>query len=158
MTRRIVAAIDDSPLSVDVIAWALRNAQPGDRVDALLVWNVSLYRGLENPFANLDEAARHHADVARHLLADAERAVGAIDQEVRTGIDVRHGDPAQELTRAAETATLLVIGNHRRRSLGKVGSVASAILDAAPCPVVVVPPSESGHTAASSDRPVDARS
>ncbi len=158
MTRRIIAAIDDSPLSVDVISWALRNAQPGDRVDALLVWNVSLYRGLENPFANLDEAARHHADVARHLLADAERVVGSTGEEVRAGIDVRHGDPVQEIIRAAEVATLLVIGNHRRRPLGRVGSVTSEVLAAASCPIVVVPPSESGHTAASSDRPIDARS
>lgn len=158
MTRRIVAAIDESPLSVDVLAWALRNAQSGDRIDALLVWNVSLYKGLENPFANLDEAARHHADAARHLLADAQRAVGPIHPDVRTGIDVRHGDPVQEITRAAETASLLVIGNRRHRSLARAGSVAAEVLATAPCPVVVVPPSRSAPVAGGSDRPIGARS
>jgi nucleotide-binding universal stress UspA family protein len=56
--------------------------------------------------------------------------------------ETRIGSPAREIAQAAvdEKADLIVISSHRRGRVGRlvIGSVASAILRASPCPVLVV--------------------
>ncbi|QIZ37643.1 universal stress protein [Saccharopolyspora sp. ASAGF58] len=55
---------------------------------------------------------------------------------VQLGTDVRYGNPAEELSLAASSAQLLVLGHHSR-VLG-FGSVARSVLHRADCPVVIV--------------------
>jgi nucleotide-binding universal stress UspA family protein len=73
---------------------------------------------------------------AARLRADAEKA------GVRAVVDVRRGDPAEQIVRAARggRADLLVVGTHGRRGMQKflLGSVAERVLAAAPCPVLTV--------------------
>ncbi len=140
MARRIVVAINESQLSLSVLRWALTEARTGDEVDAVLVWNLARFGVLENPFANLDDAARHHAEAARRLLARAEAEVaGDMADGVGTRVDVRHGDPVQEIRRAAEGATLLVLGNRPHGTIGRLGSVAADVISSVHCPTVLVP-------------------
>jgi nucleotide-binding universal stress UspA family protein len=49
--------------------------------------------------------------------------------------------PEQDVARAASRADLLVVGTHQRGVLGRLvgGSVSTAILEHAKCPVAVVP-------------------
>ena len=55
---------------------------------------------------------------------------------------VDHGAPEDTLVAAGDTASLVVIGrHHRKHALGPhLGSTARAVLDRAPCPVMVVEP------------------
>ncbi|MGW1679639.1 universal stress protein [Saccharopolyspora sp. NPDC002376] len=66
--------------------------------------------------------------------------------EVQLGIDVRCGDPAAELSRAAASAQLLVLG-HRSTTIG-FGSVAHGALHRADCPVAIVGETHHGEDVA----------
>lgn len=88
------------------------------------------------------------------IRAKAARAMDARAAELSsTGIDVRAHvvvDLVDDgvLKRARESrADLLVLGTHARRGAARVflGSVAERIVRAAPCPIVVVPPSSGGR-------------
>ena len=76
------------------------------------------------------------------------RRLGALVEHLgaagRAETELRAGDPADELLGIAREldAELLVVGSRGLRELGSVllGSVSSALMRDAPCPVVVVPP------------------
>jgi nucleotide-binding universal stress UspA family protein len=59
---------------------------------------------------------------------------------------IRYGDPAGEIVAEAESwnADLVVLGTHARSGLEKLllGSVAGSVLRAAPCNVLIVPPTK----------------
>jgi nucleotide-binding universal stress UspA family protein len=71
------------------------------------------------------------------------RSLGLVDTE---GLEVRpllvEGRPVPSLVRAAADADLLVVGSRGRSGIAAVilGSVSSACVHYATCPVVVVPP------------------
>jgi nucleotide-binding universal stress UspA family protein len=82
----------------------------------------------------------YRADVqdARHLL----RELATLAPEMDPSTELRFGDPAQAICRAAEDrgAELIVVGS---RGLGKLhrlllGSVSRAVVEGAPCSVLVV--------------------
>lgn len=93
-------------------------------------------------------------DVIVDIRARARQAMDARAAELaRTGLDV-HGHVVLDLVddgilkRAREArADLLVLGTHARRGAARafLGSVAERIVRAAPCPIVVVPPSSGGR-------------
>jgi nucleotide-binding universal stress UspA family protein len=74
----------------------------------------------------------------RELLGDA---AGAVDLEV----EVRTGDPADELVAASQDVGLLVIGSRGRRArkAAILGSVSQAVSAKAACPVLILPPGTS---------------
>jgi nucleotide-binding universal stress UspA family protein len=88
----------------------------------------------------------------RELLGDA---AGAVDLEV----EVRTGDPAEELVAASQDVGLLVIGSRGRRArkAAILGSVSQAVSAKAACPVLILPPGTSApevQAARESDRGV----
>jgi nucleotide-binding universal stress UspA family protein len=88
----------------------------------------------------------------RELLGDA---AGAVDLEV----EVRTGDPADELVAASQDVGLLVIGSRGRRArkAAILGSVSQAVSAKAACPVLILPPGTSApevQAARESDRGV----
>ncbi len=81
----------------------------------------------------------------RHAAAEIELAETARDvvaEEVDLHLDIRHGDPAEEILAAAEDlgADLVVIATHGRSGLKRLlfGSVAEAVVRRAACPVVTI--------------------
>jgi nucleotide-binding universal stress UspA family protein len=60
---------------------------------------------------------------------------------VRVVVQQDFGRPAQDLAARAAKADLLVVGSHRSAPLTRLflGSVSSAVLERATCPVAVVP-------------------
>jgi nucleotide-binding universal stress UspA family protein len=88
----------------------------------------------------------------RELLGDA---AGNVDLEV----EVRTGDPADELVAASQDMGLLVIGSRGRRArkAAILGSVSQAVSAKAACPVLILPPGTSApevQAARESDRGV----
>ena len=84
-------------------------------------------------------------------LTDADRRHGAV-------AIVEHGDePASEILQYAKSANidLIVMGTHGRTGLARVvlGSVAEAVVRAAPCPVLTVHSEECATIGASSEAP-----
>jgi nucleotide-binding universal stress UspA family protein len=78
---------------------------------------------------------------APELTALLEELVASAPISARADSDIRFGDAAVELSDAGEHLDLLVCGSrgrgHARAALGRVSS---ALLQSAPCPVLVVPP------------------
>ncbi|MDA3644320.1 universal stress protein [Saccharopolyspora indica] len=85
-------------------------------------------------------------DHARSAVAAYLTCWAARYPEVQLGIEVRCGNPAEELSRASASAQLLVLG-HRSTVLG-FGSVAHGALHRADCPVAVVAETHHGEDAA----------
>ncbi len=85
--------------------------------------------------------AAEPADVearAREMLGEA---AGDLDLEV----EVRNGDPADEIVAASQDIGLLVIGSRGRkaRKAAILGSVSQAVSARAACPVLILPPGTS---------------
>ena len=106
----------------------------------------------ENPFLRavaMDRRALEEAPVRwlQERLTEAERQRGSV------AIVEQSDEPAHEILRYAASANidLIVMGTHGRTGLARVvvGSVAEAVLRAAPCPVLTVRSSEPATSAAS---------
>jgi nucleotide-binding universal stress UspA family protein len=138
MSRTLTVGLDGSPESLAAAEWAAREA---------LLWPAALravYAGDQQP-----SAYRPFAGEA--VPSPGEDRAGRMLREVRAALTHRHpgldlttarldGRPAAALLEAARDADLLVLGS---RGLGRaaghlLGSVASAVLDRAERPVVLV--------------------
>ena len=80
---------------------------------------------------------RHHEPVAPALTALAAELTDGVEIQTR----LLHGDPAHTLARETERLGLLICGSRALGPLRRVmlGSVSSAVIRSAACPVVVVP-------------------
>jgi nucleotide-binding universal stress UspA family protein len=142
MSPRIVVGIEDTPGAVEAAAWALTEAEMRDgSVEAIYVW-------LEDDTFD-PEAARSTVD---RVITAAQAASGSTVEPERTvlsGVTPRHA-----LVEASETADLLVVGvrGHGSTVDRMLGSVSTACVHHAHCPVLVVRPrsSRDEHAASSS--------
>ena len=147
MLARILVPTDFSAPSEAALTYGRELA---NRFDAAL----HLIHIAENPFLravvgdrrSLEEAAMRWL---QDRLTDADRRRGAV-------AIVEHSDePADEILRYAKSANidLIVMGTHGRTGLARIvlGSVAEAVVRAAPCPVLTVRSAESATTAATSE-------
>ena len=140
MTQPLVlVAIDPSDIEsqIHILRAAAAEADSrGARLGQLLVVEAMSHAGSGESFA----------ERTRELMADAVRradswAEGVLGRKVSTW--VAYGDADAQIL--AETkkldAVALVMGERRKRAIDRVlGSVATAVTEAAPCPVVLVPP------------------
>lgn len=139
----IVVGVDGSPSSDGALDWALQEAElRGARVVALLVSALPWSLGYDPNWHEDRESvsAERRAEVDRAVAASRAR-VGAPDDlvvEARVQLDER---PAFVLITAAAEADLLVVGSRGRGGFRGLllGSVSTACVHHAPCPVVVVP-------------------
>ena len=139
----VVVAVDGSTPADAALDEALQLT--GETDDALLL--VSVWRPLRGDFGlgfpggtvtpELLEGDRPRAE---HVLADALERVRAAGRDAAS--ELAMGDPAAELCRiAAERgARLIAVGSHGHGALARalLGSVSTAVLHHAPCPVLVV--------------------
>lgn len=141
MFERIVVGVDGSPAGLEALAQARRLLAPGGRLLAVTAVNpeVAVHAGFDAPriAAQLWAEAREAREQAEHAVADLPQA------EAR----LVHGRAISVLLAAVadEQAELLAVGTHGgARAAGiAFGSVATAMLHEAPCPVLVArPPAE----------------
>jgi nucleotide-binding universal stress UspA family protein len=130
MEQRIVVGIEDTPGARAAMSWALTEAQlRGASVEAIHVW-------LEDD--TFDEAAAR--SMMNMVIADARAGTGStVEPEltVLMGVTPRHA-----LVEASGSADLLVVGvrGHGSAVDRMLGSVSTACVHHAHCPVLVVRP------------------
>ncbi|GAA4553286.1 universal stress protein [Amycolatopsis samaneae] len=136
--NRIVVGVDGSPASAAALRWARAEAAArGSTLHAVTVW---LYDAM------LDDAsvARTQEDARQTHLAKLEEFVATTLGE-NPGVEVTcaapDGDAGDILVAMSADAAMLVLGSHGTRTLRHLvlGSVCSACLRHACCPVVVLP-------------------
>ncbi len=135
MTAQIVVGVDGSESALQATRWAAREAtQRGADVRLVHVRQLPLLLPPEDLYAQeLTEQGRTWLSAAR----DVARQVSA---DIDIHIQVRTGQPGEELVAETEDAGLVVVGS---RGLGGfrsllLGSVANALTAHARCPVVVI--------------------
>lgn len=132
-TYRVVVGVDGSAGGARALRWAARaSVEHGGVVRAVIAWSVEDPPGGPGSGPPRQRAGR--------ILDEAVRAVTGEFPGLIIASEVADGPAPRALTRAAQGATLLVLGSDgtsRRRS--GVGPVAEACIRAATCPVVVVP-------------------
>jgi len=140
--RRILHATDFSRASTPALRWAIAMAKANRA--RLTVVHVMAPPALALPgegyvspavYDSLERSARAAGQKRLKKVAARAKAAG-----VRAGVLLLEGVPHELIARAARKADLLVIGTHGRSGLAKLflGSVASRLLAAAPCPVLTV--------------------
>lgn len=135
---QIAVALDESPESERALAAAAAFARGCDgrlRVVTAVNGGVGLYPPLDpTAYAQIAELARTRA---RERQAAALAAIGDVPAETA----VLDGDPVRVLLEDAEQDDLLFTGSGRKGPFRRVllGSVSTALLRHAPCPVVIVP-------------------
>jgi nucleotide-binding universal stress UspA family protein len=79
--------------------------------------------------------------IEEQLRQQLTEAVGTIPDEVSAEVTLVSGDPAERLVKAAGDGEVLILGSRAYGPLRRVllGSVSSALVRSAPCPVIVHP-------------------
>jgi nucleotide-binding universal stress UspA family protein len=142
----VVVAVDDSRAARSALRWAA--AQAGLCGAPLKVVHAFQPRHLAGLFgmAKLQPDAEWRADAEQWLSGVVKKEVGDVaDLELEAHLAA--DGPAAAVLAAAGRASLIVVGARGRGAAGSVlhGSVSSAVLRHAPCPVVVVPAGTEGH-------------
>ncbi len=130
-TYRIIVGVDGSAGSVRALRWAVREAAAhGGEVHAVHVKRGGGAAAVFGEERSLDE-----------LELSIAHAVGPDEPPVPVLRELVDGPAGAALCAAAEHASLLVLGAHRRGLVGEalLGSVSHYCTRHASCPVVIVP-------------------
>jgi len=132
--NRIVVGIDGSPLSRRALEWAMQEAarrQVGCRV--IEVWPFGT-TGMVDPQTSRESLEAQLSALVRDVRADLRVTTPA-------DVEVRLGDPVEQLSDAAHQTDLLVVGSRGHGALKDLflGSVSTDLLHRRVCPTVVVP-------------------
>ncbi|QXV56447.1 universal stress protein [Amycolatopsis sp. TNS106] len=140
-TRHLLVGADGSAESEEAIRWAIAEAAAvGDDVEVLMV----LPR--EELLPGTSFALQPHGRVPVRKNYSLDDAVARIQSELHTDVEVktslRQGNPTSELLAAAHEADLLVLGTGTKSAVGRLvfGSVSTACVRHAMCPIVLVSP------------------
>jgi nucleotide-binding universal stress UspA family protein len=151
MSRSIVCGVDGSPESEAALQVAARLAEQLEL--GLVVAHVAEpahvpyagaapFGGMAGHYAVMEEVASQEV-VAERVLEQA-LAKSSIAAETRAGVGV----PAERLAEIADDvdAELIVVGSRGRGAFKAafLGSVSSALVGVARCPVLIVPPGATG--------------
>lgn len=145
---RVVVGIDGSALSLGALREAAEQTRRlRGRLECVTVWELPTATGIPVPLpADFSPAA------LAHMVLDAavEKVLGT-DPDIPVTRIVIEGHASVALPAAAESAALLVVGNHGHHGPlhARIGSVADACVRHAPCPVLVVGPTIEAIGAAS---------
>jgi nucleotide-binding universal stress UspA family protein len=140
-SERIVVGIDGSEYSTAALQTAATLAAALKlRLEVVSCWSRSdIYFAAEIPVGGFPEGDLLEGEATRLVEDAVERAFGP-ERPRSLSISVRYGHPAQILVEESANARLLVLGRRGRGGfLGlRIGSVSSACVAHAHCPVVVV--------------------
>jgi nucleotide-binding universal stress UspA family protein len=139
LPRHAVAATDFSRSSLDAARMALELLDPAGRLTLLHVCP-----DVELPREALSEWRTHYRRIADRLLARAARDIGG-DESLHIEQRQLEGDPAREIIAFADRAgaDLVATGSHGYHVVERilVGSVATRLLRASHCSVLLAPSS-----------------
>lgn len=136
---RIVVGVDGSDAGLAALLWAAgQAAASGAELEVVTVWTHDAMLDDASVNRTLEEARRVHFHELEKLVATVTKDLGGVDARCLAP----DGDPAGILTDRAKDATMLVVGSHGKGKLhaALAGSVSSACLRHATCPVAVIPP------------------
>lgn len=137
--RAIAFGYDGSPLAELALGWAAETAR---RSSARLEVVVATIPYGEPAWVVVDETYR---DRMQEIAVQAEKALAA--PEAQGAKVAQHGgEPPSVMTKASETADLVVVGalGHSRLEAGLLGAVSRHLAAHAHCSVVIVRPAASG--------------
>ncbi len=145
--HHIVVGVDNSSGARRALAWAIDEARlRGVRLEVVTAWELPV------PWVQ-GYSAEWSVD-AEQMGRDAEAEVNQLVAEIlgdeeRPGwlsVSAVEAAASVALLRMSSTADLIVVGTRGRGGFTRLllGSVSSAVVHHAACPVVVVPPSEVG--------------
>jgi nucleotide-binding universal stress UspA family protein len=146
----VVVGVDRSTHAVDALRFAIDEARVRDvGLTVVEVWQQPYLSEDVGPDAALalDEPAHRRAE--QLLQAQMDKALGGQSAPENLQVIVRAGNPVEELIRLGRSADLLVVGARGHGGFRHLltGSVATQLVNHAPCPVVVVPTRPSGAPA-----------
>ncbi len=139
---RVVAAVDGSPVAERALAFALEEAASRGLPLSVVVARPTLsarWSGDARLAESLDErTAEQMRAFASEMLARV-RAGGA-PRDVPATVELLNGPPAEIIEQFLRPSDILVIGARGEGGVRRLllGSVSSALVQTAPCPVVVV--------------------
>lgn len=141
----VVAAVDLSPLSGEVLAWADRCVAGGGRVHAVHVWETPFAARLESYGLSPEAIDVYAGEEQRRRELELTSLVTTSSGEHATARLVVRGEPTARLLEQLRTLApgLVVLGRHdprRRRAAGSYGSVCRNLAFFAPTDVLIVPP------------------
>lgn len=152
----IVVAIDGSRNSLAALEWAIAFAAPGARIECISVWDVSpIAVGADQFFfPEAGDLARERFEHQVEAVVDAS----ALESDSNISVTGRFidGHPRADLSAAAESCDLFVMGARGHGAMGSVllGSVSTWLLHHVSKPMVVVPCGESAVDTSTADRSV----
>ncbi len=144
----IVVGVDGSEISYQALSWAVDEAESRTLpltvvtavvpVPTLATWPVDAVYGSVTE-ADLGRARETALAMLDKLTAERGRPV-SVDVDVRAMV----GQPAHVLVRVGRDARCIVVGSRGAGGFGRLllGSVSTAVVHHAPCPVTVVRPRE----------------
>lgn len=145
--RRILVAVDHTPLSV-AAAKVARKLAPGDGcLDFVFVWHAPMLHAMQHSAVGkkrevmdlVETYRRVEVDRLAQFIADNDLSLG----EEQTTAYIEVGSPARGICRRAEEveASLVVVGAHGRQSFTDrlLGGIADRVLRNCPSPVLLVP-------------------
>jgi len=139
--KRAVVALDGSPVAEAILPFILDIAGPLDLEVVLVRVNVPIPPEVIEGSGHviLEDVEARRIDAEEHLVL---RAAELRNRGVRVKIDVRRGQPAAEIVKAARdsNADLIAMTTHGRSGLGRLlfGSVAEAVLRESELPVFLL--------------------
>ena len=141
--QRIVVGVDGSEVARGALRWALAEARLRGAV-------VQIVHAWHNPYVAMtgfpvsENAIESVEEGARRVLDDVAASAASEAQGVTIEPSLVSGPPATSLLDAAQGADLLVVGSRGHGGFTGLllGSVSQQVVHHAPCPVVIVPPSE----------------
>ena len=141
--QRIIVGVDGSDQSIDAaqVAASLARARGANLVIVTVVRPPEGWWGVVGSPPTAEALGDALSDAQRQVL---DRTINAVDLDgIECNTVEEIGEPAQRLIEASERldADLLVVGRRGAGFLRRmvVGSVASHVVNEAPCPVLIVP-------------------
>ena len=138
--KEIIVAVDGSDASNEAVRWAanaaLKRKQPLKLVSAYTMPQFMYADGMVPPQELYDELESEAGD----KIENARKIVTDFSADVEVSYLVKEGAPIDTLLDLSETAEMIVMGSRGLGSLSSLvmGSVSSAVVAHAECPVVVV--------------------
>ena len=137
--RHMVVGLDGSPGAEAALAWAAAHVDRFGPIQPVSAWHYPWWSVAPlSPGSLLPPPESTFVDDVSRMM---ERMLESVDHDDRLDPEIVHGQAGSSLVDAAGKATLLVVGTrgHGELADGLLGSVSRYCVNAAPCPVAVVP-------------------
>ncbi len=141
-SQRVVVGVDGSAGAGLALSWAFAEAeQRGAELDVVIAWSLP-YQWAEGFNARWGEDVDYFAKTAANVAdAAVDEALHGEQRPAWVHVHAIEGGAAHALLSRAQGADLLVVGSRGRGGFTDLmlGSVSTACVHHAPCPVAVIP-------------------